>query len=251
MRTVAVVNHKGGVGKTSLAVSLAAAWAAAGERVALVDLDGQASASAWLGAADDGSDATLEAFASGGPLRLVASTVDGLDVAPASPALARLDALLAGQPDAVTALRPALEAIGSAYAWAVIDTPGAFGLATLAALAAASAVVVPVEPSLLAVAQLGEVLATIERIRARLAPTLPPTIIAPVRVDGRTVLARDVLATLRQRFGAAVTVATVRESVRMREAPGARQPIGVYDAGGAAAADVAALALELSERLSA
>lgn len=251
MRTVAVVNHKGGVGKTSLAVSLAAAWAAAGERVALVDLDGQASASAWLGAADDGTDATLEAFASGGPLRLVGSTVDGLDVAAASPALARLDALLAGQPDAVTALRPALEAIGGAYAWAVIDTPGAFGLATLAALAAASAVVVPVEPSLLAVAQLGEVLATIERIRARLAPTLPPTIIAPVRVDGRTVLARDVLATLRQRFGAAVTVATVRESVRMREAPGARQPIGVYDAGGAAAADVAALALELSERLSA
>jgi chromosome partitioning protein len=251
MKTVAVVNHKGGVGKTSLAVSLAAAWAAAGERVALVDLDGQASASAWLGAADDGSDATLEAFASGGPLRLVGSTVDGLDVAAASPALARLDALLAGQPDAVTALRPALEAIGGAYAWAVIDTPGAFGLATLAALAAASAVVVPVEPSLLAVAQLGEVLATIERIRARLAPSLPPTIIAPVRVDGRTVLARDVLATLRQRFGAAVTVATVRESVRMREAPGARQPIGVYDAGGAAAADVAALALELSERLSA
>lgn len=249
MRTVAIVNHKGGVGKTSLSVNLAAAWAAAGERVALVDLDGQGSASAWLGAADDGTDATLEAFASGGPLRLVRSTVDGLDVAPASPALARLDALLAGQPDAVTALRPALEAIGGRYGWAVIDTPGAFGLATLAALAAASAVVVPVEPSLLAVAQLAEVLATIDRIRARLAPALPPAIIAPVRLDARTVLARDVLEALRQRFGAAVTVATVRESVRMREAPGAQQPIGVYDAGGAVAADVAALALELSERL--
>ena len=249
MRTVAVVNHKGGVGKTSLSVSLAAAWAAGGERVALVDLDGQGSASAWLGAADDGTDATLEVFASGGPLRLVGSTVPGLDVAPASPALARLDALLAGQPDAVTALRPALSALGGRYGWTVIHTPGAFGLATLAALAAASAVVVPIEPSLLAVAQLSEVLATIDRIRARLAPTLPAAIIAPVRVDVRTVLARDVLETLRQRFGGAVTVATVRESVRMREAPGARQPIGLYDAGGAAAADVAALALELSERL--
>lgn len=249
MRIVAIVNHKGGVGKTSLSVSLAAAWAATGERVALVDLDGQASASAWLGAADDGTDATLDVFANGGPLRLVGSTVPGLDVAPASPALARLDALLAGQPDAVTALRPALSALGGRYGWTVIDTPGAFGLATLAALAAASAVVVPIEPSLLAVAQLSEVLATIDRIRARLAPTLPPAIIAPVRVDVRTVLARDVLDTLRQRFGGAVTSATVRESVRMREAPGARQPIGLYDGGGGAAADVAALALELSERL--
>ena len=248
MRTVAIVNHKGGVGKTSLAVSLAGAWAAAGERVALVDLDGQASASAWLGAADD-VDSTLDVFANGGPLRLVRSTVDGLDVAAASPALARLDALLAGQPDAVTALRPALAAIGGGYAWAVIDTPGAFGLATLAALAAASAVVVPVEPSLLALAQLGEVLATVDRVRSRLAPTLPPAIIAPCRVDSRTVLARDVLDALRQRYGAAVAVATVRESIRMREAPGARQPIGVYDATGGAAADVAALAAEIAERL--
>lgn|GEM_PF-7113692 len=70
-----------------------------------------------------------------------------------------------------------------------------------------------------------------------------------MRVDVRTVLARDVLEALRQRFGGAVTVATVRESVRMREAPGARQPIGLYDADGGAAADVTALALELSARL--
>jgi chromosome partitioning protein len=248
MRTVAIVNHKGGVGKTSLAVSLAGAWAAAGERVALLDLDGQASASAWLGAADD-IDSTLDVFAKGGPLRLVGSTVDGLDVAAASPALARLDALLAGQPDAVTALRPALAAIAGGYGWAVIDTPGAFGLATLAALAAADVVVVPVEPSLLALAQLGEVLATVDRVRVRLAPTLPPAIIAPCRVDSRTVLARDVLDALRQRYGAAVTSATVRESIRMREAPGARQPIGVYDAAGGAAADVAELAAEIAERL--
>ena len=249
MRTIAIVNHKGGVGKTSLAVSLAAAWAAAGERVALLDLDGQASASAWLGADDDGADAMLDVFANGGPLRLVGSTVAGLDVAAASPALARLDALLSGQPDAVTALRPALAAIGSGYAWAVIDTPGAFGLATLAALAAASAVVVPLEPSLLALAQLGDVLATIDRIRSRLAPTLPPAIIAPCRVDSRTVLARDVVAALRKRYGASVTAATVRESIRMREAPGSRQPIGVYDPAGGAAADVAALAREIAERV--
>ncbi len=249
MHVLAVVNHKGGVGKTSLAVSLAAAWAAAGERVALLDLDGQASASAWLGAADDGADSMLAVFAVGAPLRLVPSTVPGLDVAPASAALARLDATLAAQPDAVTALRPALEAIGGRYAWAVVDTPGAFGLATLAALAAATLVVVPVEPSLLAVAQLSEALATVDRVRSRLAPTLPPAIIAPVRVDVRTVLARDVVAMLRQRFGAAVTVATLRESVRMREAPGAHAPIGVYDASGGAAADVQALALEIAERI--
>lgn len=249
MRTVAIVNHKGGVGKTTLAVSLAAAWAGDGGRALLVDLDGQASASAWLGALDDGTDRMLATFAAAGPLYVVGSTVAGLDVAPASPALARLDAALAGQPDAVTALRPALEGVAGRFAWAVIDTPGAFGLATLAAIAAASVVVVPVEPSLLAVAQLGEALATIDRVRSRLAPALPPAIIAPVRVDVRTVLARDVVAGLRQRFGGAVTSATLRESVRMREAPGAHAPIGAYDPNGAAAADVAALAREIAQRV--
>lgn len=247
--TLAIVNHKGGVGKTTLAVSLAGAWAAAGERVALVDLDGQASASAWLGVADDGADATLATFERGAPLYLVGSTVAGLDVAPASPALARLDALLTGQPDAVTSLRPALAAIAPRYSVAVIDTPGAFGLATLAAIAAASAVVVPIEPSIMAAAQLADVLATVDRVRSRLAPTLPPAIIAPCRVDVRTVIARDVLAALRERYGAAVTSATLRESVRLREAPGAHAAIGVYDPAGPAAADVAALAREIAERV--
>lgn len=249
MRTLAIVNHKGGVGKTTLAVSLAAAWAAAGERVALVDLDGQASASAWLGAADDGADSTLAVFERGAPLALEPSSVAGLDVAAASPALARLDAVLSGQPDAVTALRPALAAVAARYSVAVLDTPGAFGLATLAAIVAASVVVVPLEPSILALGQLADVLATVDRVRVRLAPALPPAIIAPVRVDHRTVLARDVLATVRQRYGAAVTAATVREAARMREAPAAGQPIGVYDPTGAAAADVAALASELWERM--
>lgn len=249
VRTLAIVNHKGGVGKTTLAVSLAGAWAAAGERVAFLDLDGQGSASAWLGVADAGADAMLATFTRGAPLQLEPSTVGGLDVAPASPALATLDAATFGQPDAVTALRPALEAIAARYSIAVIDTPGAFGLATLAAIAAASAVVVPLEPSLLAAAQLADVLATVERLRSRLAPTLPPAIIAPVRVDGRTVLARDVLASIRQRYGAAVTSASLREAVRLREAPGARVPIGVYDPAGPAAADAAALAREIAERL--
>lgn len=250
MRTLAIVNHKGGTAKTTTAVSLAAAYAAAGARVLLVDLDGQASASGWLGADDGGADNVLDVFEHGAPLRPQASNVERLDVAPASPALARLDAVLTGQPDAVTALRPALAAIAPAYGWAILDTPGAFGLATLAAIAAASAVVVPVEPSMLAVAQLADVLATVERVRSRLAPALPPAIIAPVRVDARTVLARDVLTALRSRYGSAVTAATVRESVRMREAPGAHAPIDVYDPGGPAAADVVALAREIERRVS-
>lgn len=250
MRTVAVVNHKGGVGKTTLAVSLAGAWAAAGARVVVVDLDPQASASAWLGAdAADAGARLADVFVAGGPLPLEPSAVVGVDVAPAGAALASLDAALASQPDAITALRPALAPLAHVYGFAVLDTPGAFGVATLAAIVAASAVVVPLEPSPLALAQLEHVLSTVERVRRRMAPALAPTIIAPVRLDGRTILARDVLATVRQRYGAAVTVASMRESVRLREAPTARQPIGVYDPGGPAAADAAALAAEIAERI--
>ncbi|MFN8560006.1 MAG: ParA family protein [Dehalococcoidia bacterium] len=179
VHVVAVANHKGGVGKTSLAVSLAAAWAGEGGRALLVDLDGQASASAWLGAADDGADRMLATFADGAPLYVTGSTVHGLDVAPASPALARLDAALSGQPDAVTALRPALASVAHVYTWAVLDTPARFGLATPPRSPRRPSSSCPSSRRYSPLGSLAA-LATIDRVRARLAPTLPPAIIAPV-----------------------------------------------------------------------
>lgn len=244
-RVVSLVNHKGGTAKTTSAVSLAAAWAERGDRVLVVDLDGACSAGDWLGASDDGADRLLAVFVDGAPFHVSTSTVDGVDVVAASGRMARVDVAVSTL-DAVARLRDAVAAVGGRYAWTVVDCPGTLGTATVAALAASTDVVVPVEPGPLALAQLAGVLSTVERVRDTLAPRLAAARVVPVRVDWRTNLSRSVVDKLRDVYGDAVTRTVVRESVRVRECPAARVSILQYDAAGSGAADYRALAAELA-----
>jgi len=242
-RRVAVVNHKGGTAKTTTAVNLAAALAERGDRVLVVDLDGACSASSWLGVADDG-DALLAVFADGAPFVVRPSTVAGVDAVASSGRMSALDRKV-DTLDAVAALRAAVARLDAVHRWLLLDCPGTLGTATVAALAVATDVLVPVEPGPLAVAQLPDVLRAVDRVRETLAPDLALARIVPVRVDMRTNLAASVVDRLRVAFGDAVTRTTVRESVRIRECPAARQPITTYDTRGPGAADYRALAAEL------
>jgi len=242
-RVLSIVNHKGGTAKTTTAVNLSAALAERGERVLVVDLDGQCSAGSWLGVVDDG-DRLLAVFSDGAAFVVQPSNVDSVDAVAASARMSRLDVAV----DAVTAverLRSAVDRLDGRHTWIVFDCPGTLGTAAVAALATSTDVLVPIEPGPLAVAQLGDILRTVDRVRDTLAPDLRLAGILPVRVDYRTNLARSVVDKLRDMFGDDVTETVVRESVRVRECPAARQPITEYDPGGAGDMDHRALAAEL------
>jgi chromosome partitioning protein len=251
MRALAISNHKGGSGKTTTAVNLAGCLAERGRRVLLVDLDPQASASAWCGIHAPEHDIS-EAFLRGQSLdRLVAkSSWTGVDVVPASAALAGLDRALAAEVGSETLLRRALERVASEATWdyALIDCPPALGLLTINALAAVREVLVPVEAHVLALGGLAQLLRVLDVVRERLNPELGPPRIVACRVDNRTRHAQEVVDDLRHRFGDHVYATAVRENVRLAECPSFEQPIICYDSRSAGAADYRALADEILQQ---
>ena len=246
MKTWAVTNQKGGSGKTTSAVNLAAAAGELGRRVLVVDLDPQASASAWLGT-PDGGRGLLDVLTEGAALAdlVVETPAAGVDLIPSSAWLANVDRALAGEVGAELAFRDAVKALPERWDLVLVDCPPALGLLTVSALAAVREVVVPVETSAMALAGLAALLRTVERVRDRLNPGLAVRAVLPCRVDARTNLARDVVAHLRERFGSLVTETTIRESVRVREAWSFGQPVTTYDPRGAGAEDYRAAAREL------
>jgi len=242
---LAVVNQKGGSGKTTLAVHLAAAWAAFGRSVLVVDLDPQGSASRWLGASDAGA---VDVLTSGANLEAVAeaSNVAGVDVIGSSMALA--GAVRNAPPHTVNALRAALQRAPERWHTVIVDCPPSLDVLSVAALLAASGVVVPVDPSGLTLGALVGLFDTLAEVRAQTG-RLDVAGIVPVRVDERQRLARDVVAVLRERHGSAVTTAIVRERVVFREAATLGRTVLELDPQGDAAADVRAVASELLERI--
>jgi len=247
MKTWAVTNQKGGSGKTTSAVNLAAAAGELGRRVLVVDLDPQASASAWAGHAGRRTGPPRRSHRRGRLWRTswVETPAAGVDLIPSSAWLANVDRALAGEVGAELAFRDAVKALPERWDLVLVDCPPALGLLTVSALAAVREVVVPVETSAMALAGLAALLRTVERVRDRLNPGLAVRAVLPCRVDARTNLARDVVAHLRERFGSLVTETTIRESVRVREAWSFGQPVTTYDPRGAGAEDYRAAAREL------
>lgn len=248
MMVFSVVNQKGGTSKTTTAVNVAAALATRGEGVLVVDLDPQATASAWLGHPDIGrglADLLTEGTGSLSSLA-VPSTASGVDVVPASSTLAGVERYhaLSSTPGAKYVLRDALRSLPARYDWIFIDCPPSLGLLVVSALTASDGVLVPVETSVLAYTAVGQLLRTVDAVKARLNPKLVIAGMVACRVS-RTRHAQDVMELLRKRFGSQVLKTQVRENVRLREAAAHRLPITQYAPHSIGAEDYNALAIEL------
>ncbi len=252
VRVIAIANQKGGTGKTTTAVNLAAALGRLDRRVLLLDLDPQASASAWLAARDAGAG-LLDALIAddGGSLAgLVRPTpAQGVELIPSSPQLARAERLLGQVLGGEKSLLALLRGLApDRWDYLLIDCPPALGLLTVNALAAAGELLVPVEASLMAVAGVAGLMQTVTRARRYLNAGLAIAGIVACRVDTRTVLARDVVAALRASFPDLALETVIRDTVRLREAWGHRAPIDLYAPASHAAADYRSLALEIARQ---
>ena len=211
VRRLALANQKGGVGKTTTAINLAAYLARLGKRVLLVDLDPQGNATSGLGVrAERGVYHLLQ----GEPLEGLVHPVDGFHLLPATPDLVGATVELAGAP---TALREVLRDEG--YDLVLLDAPPSLSPLTLNALAAAEGVVVPVQAEYYALEGVAGLLATLEEVRAGLNPSLRLLGILVTMYDGRTLLAQQVEAQLRAHFGEKVFWTVIPRNVRLAEAP--------------------------------
>ena len=249
-RVFAVANQKGGVGKTTTAVNVAACLAAAGEPTLVVDLDPQANATSGLGELAGGTS-TYELL-DGAALAEVArrTRVRNLDLVPARPDLAGAGVELLAHRQGHSFLARALAPARGRYRFVFIDCPPSLGPLTVGALTAADRVLVPVQCEYYALEGLAQLLDSVERVRARLNPRLALAGMILTMADGRTRLPAEVAAEVRRHFGSLVFDAVVPRSVRLAEAPSHGLPIASYDPSSIGAAAYYRVAGELVERLS-
>src|SRR3954452_18984125 len=212
-RVFAIANQKGGVGKTTTAINLAACLAEAGERSLVIDLDPQANATSGLGERANGTSSID--LLDGAPLRELAKPTrfSNLDLVPAKPDLAGTAAELSRRPDAEHYLAEALAGANGDYAFVFVDCPPSLGPLTVNALAAADRVIVPLQAEYYALEGLAQLVRSVDVIRARLHPRLAPAGLLLTMVDGRTRLAADVVGEVRRHFGKLVFDQAVPRSV--------------------------------------
>ena len=245
-RVIAITNQKGGSGKTTSTVNVAAALAEGGRRVLVMDLDPQASASAWLGIKDGGRGLLDVLVDDGKLLDLVQQTATpGVDVIPSSSWLAGIEKALAGEVAAETILRSRLAGLPAQWPYILLDCPPTLGVLTVNALTAAREALVTVEAHVMALQGLARLLQTVEVIRERLNSGLEITGILPCRVDARTRHAQDVVEQLRTKFGHLVFKTGIRENVRLAECPSFGQPITLYAPESNGAEDYRSVAREI------
>jgi chromosome partitioning protein len=248
-RIVTLVNQKGGVGKTTTAVSLAAALGRRGQRVLLVDLDPQANATSAVGVLADEAPGSYDLLLGGEPLDVCIVSVpdESLDVVPSSPALAgaevELVPAMARERKLATALEPARER----YDWILVDCPPSLGLLTINALTASDSVIIPVQCEYMALEGLSRLLETLELVRTNLNPRLSILGVLLTMFDGRTRLSQQVVDEVRSHIDGTFRTIIPR-AVRLSEAPSHGQSIFRYEPGGRSAAAYADLAGEVLER---
>ena len=249
-RMVTFANQKGGVGKTTTAVSLAAALARHNQRVLLVDLDAQANATSALGVDGNSHPGIYDALLDGRPAVecVVAVPEEQISIIPASRELSgaevELVPLMAREHRLSTMLAPLLDS----YDWILLDCPPSLGLLTINALTASTNVVIPVQCEYMALEGLSRLTETLDLVRKNLNPQLTILGVVLTMFDVRTRLSQDVVDEVRKHF--AETLATViPRSVRLSEAPSHGCSIFRYEPGGRAAQAYDAVARELLERV--
>lgn len=251
-KVVCVVNQKGGVGKTTTTVSVAAALAARGVTVLVVDLDPQGNATTGLGQrVEDGQMSIYDVLVDQVAVDHIAvpTQIDGLDLVPSSLELAGAEVELVPALSREHRLRHALDTVRDRYNLVLIDCPPSLGLLTINALVAADEVLVPIQCEYYALEGLGQLLRTVRLVSESLHRDLEVGGVVLTMFDGRTNLAEQVVREVREHFGDRAYQTVIPRTVRLSEAPSFGQPITVFDPDSRGAVEYVKLAEEVAQRL--